>query len=123
MKIKRTIMKGLVLLLALVLVALVAGGIWFKTNYIKFQDGYITRNLTSVSFTELKNVDVIALDQLTALEEVDARGCREYELMEALVKRHPGVKLHYTVCLDGVEYPQDATEVTLTKLTEEAKPV
>lgn len=119
MKTKRIILTILVVLLALVMAALILGGLWFRDHYVKIQGGYISRDMTSVTVTDLKNVDVIAMDQLTGLEEVDARGCREYKLLEALRKRHPGVKIRYTVELDGVEYPQDAEEVKLSKLTEE----
>ena len=123
MKIKRTLLRILVVLLALILAALILGGLWFKQNYIKVQNTYISKDLTSVTVTALSNVDVIAMDQMGALEEVDARGCRDYKLLYTLQKRHPGLKIRYTVCLDGVEYPQDATEVKLTKLTEEELPL
>ena len=119
MKTKRILLRILVVLLALVMIGLILGGLWFRKTYIKIQGDYIPKNLTSVTVTDLEAVDIIAMDQMTALEEVDARGCRDYKLLNALQKRHPGVKITYTVCLDGVEYPQDATEVTLTKLTED----
>ena len=119
MKTKRILLRILVVLLALVMIGLILGGLWFRKTYIKIQGDYIPKNLTAVTVTDLEAVDIIAMDQMTALEEVDARGCRDYKLLNALQKRHPGVKITYTVCLDGVEYPQDATEVTLTKLTED----
>ena len=116
---KRKVMKVVVVLLALVLVVLAAGGVWFKVTHVKVQETHVEKDLTSITLTSLTQVDVIAMDQMTALEEVDARGCRDYELLAALQERHPGCVVRYTVCLDGVEYPQDATEVTLTSLSEE----
>ena len=123
MKTKRILMTIVVELLALILVGLAAAGIWFKANYIRLQDQFIPRDQSIVSVTSLRNVDVIAMDKLTSLTKVDARGCREYDLLEALQKRRPEVDVQYTVCLDGVEYPQDATEVKLTSLKEEDFPL
>ena len=116
---KRTGMKIVVTVLALVLVALIAGGVWFKMTHITVQQTSVAKDMTSLTITSLTEEDILALDSMTALEVINAQGCRDYEQLMALQKRHPGCTIHYTVCLDGTEYPEDSTEVTLTKLTEE----
>ena len=116
---KRTVMKIVVAVLALVIVALAAGGVWYKTTHITVQESSVSKELTSLTITSLTEEDVLAMDALTALEEINAQGCRDYDQLLALGKRHPGCEIHYTVCLDGVEYPEDATEITLTALTQE----
>lgn len=116
---KRKVMKLVVTVLALVLVVLAAGGVWYKMTHVIVQETAVAKDLTSLTITSLTNEDVIALDAMTALEVVNAEGCRDYEQLMALQRRHPGCDIHYTVCLDGVEYPEDSAEVTLAALTAE----
>lgn len=116
---KRKVMIIVVAVLAVILVALTAGGIWFKTTHVTMQEEYVPKNITSITLTSLSGEDVIAMDEMTALEEINAQGIRDYELLLKLQSRHPGCDVHYTVCLDGQEYPEDSREITLTALTAE----
>jgi len=116
---KRKVMKCIVAVLAVILVVLAAGGIWFRKSMVSVQEEYVPRNAATITLTSLTPEDVLALDEMTALEEIHAQGIRDYELLMQLQSRHPGCRVRYTVCLDGQEYPEDTREVTLTALTEE----
>ncbi len=116
---KRKVMKIVVAVLAVILAALAAGGIWYQSSHITVQEEAVAKNVTSLTITSLTNEDILALDEMTALEEINAQGCTDYALLTALQKRHPGCEVHYTVTLNGQAYPEDAQEVTLTALAEE----
>ena len=115
---KRKVMKIIVAVLAVILMALTAGGIWFRKSMISVQDTFVRRDTTSITITTLSGEDMIILDKLTFLEEIHAQGVRDYAQLQKLQFRHPGCDVHYTVCLDGQEYPEDTREVSLTALTE-----
>ncbi len=75
-----------------------------------------TRNLTVASLTE---ADVKHLDYLTELETVDARGCRDYAALMALMERRPEVEVSYTVALGGEEYGQGVTRLAVENMAQE----
>ncbi len=116
---KRKIMKVVVAVLGVILVGLTAGGFWYRDNHVAVREQEVPENLTSLTITSLTAEDVEDLDEMTALKEVDARGCRDYDQLLELQKRHENCQVQYTVLLSGQEYPQDAGAVTLTSLTEE----
>lgn len=116
---KRKVMIIVVMLLAVLLVVLTVGGIRFKMARVSICGEHISKDATTLTVTGLTGEDVIAMDQLPLLEEINAQGVRDYELLQKLQSRHPGCDVHYTVCLDGQEYPEDTREVTLTALKEE----
>ena len=113
----------LVVVLALVLAGLVGGFIWYRANHVTVQEEHVPKYITSITLTSLTRSDITALDQMPTLEEINAQGVRDYELLTELKYRRPGCRVHYTVALDGQEYPEDTTEITLNTLAEQELPL
>ena len=86
---------------------------------VPFQGGYIANDSTTLTTDALSHEDVAVLDYLEALEMVDARGCTDYAALTALIQRRPELDVRYTVTIDGVDYPQDATTLKLERFTAE----
>lgn len=118
METKRKKMKILVAVLAVVLVALAAGGIWFKMTHSIVQREIHQKDTTALTVTSLTKRDVNAMVAMPALREVNANGCRDYDFLMELQARKPGCAVHYTVLIDGTEYPENTTKLTLRSLTE-----
>ena len=109
----------LVVVLALILAGLAGGFIWYRHNHVTVQEVQMPKYVTTITLTSLTQADLIALDKMPTLEEINAQGVRDYELLTELKYRRPGCKIHYTVGLDGQEFPEDTTEITLSSLKEQ----
>lgn len=119
METKRKRMKILVTVLAVVLVGLVAGGIWFRMTHSIIQEEVHQRDSSTLTVTSLTREDVRAITAMPELREVYAYGCRDYDLLLELQAAKPGCAVRYTVPIGGTDYPQDTTEITLRSLTVE----
>ena len=86
---------------------------------VPFQNHTYPDDTTTLKVTALSEKDLDALAHFSALQEVDAAGCRDYEALGLLRERYPHLQVRYTVTIGGREYPQDAAAVTADQLTEE----
>ena len=86
---------------------------------IPFQNSAYPDDTTSLAVRSLSEQDLKMLSYFKELKEVDAAGCRDYELLRELKERYPEVTVTYTVSIGGMEYPQDATAVVCNDLTDE----
>jgi len=86
---------------------------------VPFQNTAYANDTTSLSVQTLSDKDLETLAYFADLQQVDASGCREYEMLKKLKEQYPNVVLHYTVEIDGREYNQDASAVEVAELTDE----
>ena len=68
---------------------------------------------TALTLRQLSGEDLRMLGYLDSLETLDARGCREYELLLELKNSRPELELLYDVELGGKTYPGDVRELEL----------
>lgn len=86
---------------------------------VPFQESYYAEDTQKLTLTSLTEEEVEVLDYLPELEVVDAVGCTDYDQLLALQARHSECQVLYTVSVDGQDYPQDSTKLTVTDLTAE----
>lgn len=86
---------------------------------VPFQGGTQSSDSRQLTITSLTDGDLDALAYFTDLQTVDARGCTDYAQLTALQAQHPELAVLYTVTIDGQEYAQDTTSLTVSSLTEE----
>ena len=72
-------------------------------------------SVDTVVVENLTREDCSRLQHLPNLRNLDARGCREYALLEEIRKEWPNLWVQYTVAVAGVEYPTDTRELYLTE--------
>ena len=81
---------------------------------VPFQGGKVASDARSIRITTLTEADCDILCQyFPALEQVDAEGCADYDLLEALQQRLPEVTLSYTVNLGGAAAAPDSEALAL----------
>ena len=81
---------------------------------VPFQGGKVASDARSIRITTLTEADCDILCQyFPALEQVDAEGCTDYDLLEALQQRLPEVTLSYTVNLGGAAAAPDTEALAL----------
>jgi len=80
---------------------------------IPFQGQFLSTQAETLTFTSLTEEEVDLLDYLPNLLFIDARGCREFALLDRLQQRHPGCHIIYSVPLFGREWDFRETELTL----------
>lgn len=85
---------------------------------VPFQDTHYPENTTEITVQTLSDGDVIRLDYLKQLQTVDAQGCTDYAQIKLLQKRRPGVKVQYTVVIDGKSYTEETRSIYVERLTE-----
>lgn len=86
---------------------------------IPFQGEFWPEGTRELAITTLTDEDVAQLDYFTQLKKVDARGCVDYTQLIALEERRPELDIQYTVAIDGRDYFQNATAVTIANFTRE----
>lgn len=86
---------------------------------IPFQNSAYPDDTTSLSVRSLSDDDLNVLNYFENLADVDAVGCRDYEQLCKLKEQNPDIRLSYMVSIGGKEYPQDASSVICTDLTDE----
>lgn len=70
---------------------------------------------SSVVITSLTEEELERMQYLPELTHVDASGCRDYALLQALQERFPQCTLRYEVELQGVAYDPDTEELSLNQ--------
>lgn len=96
----------------------------------KLPDCAVQWNVPLSSGTYSEETDVLTLSVLTetdveliryfkSLKTVEAEGCRDYSQLELLQSRYPELDVHYSVAVNGDNYPLDTTMLVLTDLTDE----
>lgn len=85
---------------------------------IPVQDKFYPMDAEQVAVTALTDDDLEAMDFLKSLKTVDATGCTDYDLLLQLQERRPELEIRYSVQIGGQDYPQDATRLELTGITE-----
>lgn len=93
---------------------------------VPFQGGYVDNTLSIVSVDTLSEEDFSALQYLPNLKQINAGGCRDYDVLAALAQQRPDLLISYSVSLSGREYYDNCTSMTLTdpdidELTEKLK--
>lgn len=86
---------------------------------VPFQGSSYPENTTSLSISSISDREMEQLCYLPELETINAKACKDYEQLLKLQEMYPDVKVLYTVTVDGTDYSQDATEVTVSHLTDE----
>lgn len=84
---------------------------------VPFQGQRYAKDTRSLKITDITDEEITLLSYFPNLETVSAEGCRNYVQLQKLQSDCPNVKVTYTVSIDGREYDQDATDVTITNLT------
>lgn len=64
--------------------------------------------------TKLTEEDLSALIHFPYLRHLDAKGCRNYSLLQKIQQTYPNIWVEYTVQIAGTEYPADTTALALT---------
>jgi len=86
---------------------------------VPFQNTAYADDTTAITISSLSDADLEMLEYLPALTAINAEACRDYAHLEVLRQRFPDIKVSYFVTIDGKEYPQNATSITVTALTDE----
>lgn len=80
---------------------------------VPFGDDRHDDTAKEVVVTSLTEDDLDNLRYLTNLETVDARGCRDYRVLQLLSQSFPDLTVMYTVSVGGQELRENATEVQI----------
>ena len=111
--------KNTKILLAAVLTLVLAAGLYMKLNY-RIWNGLLLRQDAEVIDMKGKAFedDPALLAEFTQLRTLDAKGCRDYEKLAAVMEAYPELKVIYTVAIDGTEYLNNAQKITVSAMTE-----
>lgn len=71
-----------------------------------------------MKITSITDDEIDMLRYMQLLEEIDATGSDDYAQLMKIRRYYPDIRLLYRVPVDGVEYDQDVTMVTVSSLTE-----
>lgn len=83
---------------------------------VPFQDGKKSSDIAELRISGLTQADIdVMKGYFTELRTVDASGCRDYAMLEALQAQLPDVEVQYSVFLGGKEYAPDTEELILYK--------
>lgn len=85
---------------------------------LPFQGKYYPDDTRSLAVSSITQEELPLLTYLPQLEVIDANGCQNFDHIAMLVQAYPDVRVLYHVTVDGQTLDQDATEVTLTHLTD-----
>lgn len=80
---------------------------------VPFQGGIQSSDVTSLTVTALEEADLAMVKYFTNLTKVDATGCTDYAVLEALKTQYPQLEVSYQVALGGISVDPDVTELTL----------
>lgn len=90
---------------------------------VPFQGGYYPSDTATLVVKSLSDGDVDRLDYLTGLQKVNAVGCRDYDQLLELQRRHPDCQVFYDVELGKERFNESAREVTITGLRQDDIPL
>ena len=85
---------------------------------VPFQGSAISSQSTELTLSGLTEADMDSLVYFPKLEKINAAGCENYGLLTQLQEMYPGLAVHYTVTIDGTAYPESATELTVTSISD-----
>ena len=85
---------------------------------VPFQGNVYPQDTQKLTVSELKESDLKILGYFENLKTVDARGCREYKLLQQMQKTYPELSIQYQVTLAGRDYVQDAASIRADGMTE-----
>lgn len=80
---------------------------------VPFQGQKLSNDTTSLTLTQLTEEDIARMDYFPALTHVDATGCDDYALIEALIAHRPQVQVAYQVRLGNLICEPDTTALLL----------
>lgn len=81
---------------------------------VPFQGGSYSNDVTALKITSLTEADIDQMETyFPDLQRVDASGCDDYAMLEALQQRLPGVEVDYGVRLGGKSVSPDTAELSL----------
>ena len=82
---------------------------------IPFQGGFLPDDTEEITITSLTDTDVAVLAAyLPGLSKVQAEGCTDYAQLMALRAAFPQADVSYSVSVNGLSWPMDTAEMTLT---------
>lgn len=85
---------------------------------VPFQNRRYPEDTEQITVTGLTREDIISIAHLPKLKTLHAAGCRDYGVIQEIQTRFPNLEVLYTVPVDGTEYPQDTTSLTISRLTD-----
>lgn len=85
---------------------------------VPFQERSYPEDTEQITVTSLSREDIVSIAHLPKLKTLHAAGCRDYSVIQEIQTRFPELEVLYTVPVDGTEYPQDATSLTISGLTD-----
>lgn len=86
---------------------------------VPFQDSFYPDDTRELTVDNLGSEDIEIIRYFPALQKIDAVGCTDFALLMELIDTYPELEILYCVPIDGQEYPQDASEITITSLSDE----
>ncbi len=84
---------------------------------VPFQGSRSPQESSALTVSDLTEEDVQMLSYFPKLQQLRAQDCRDYDLLEALIRENPQLEVLCSVTLDGTTYDQDATSVVLNGCT------
>ena len=72
----------------------------------------------SLAVNSLTAEELALLAYLPKLEVIDANGCSDFSVIQSIREAYPQIRVLFHVTVDGKNYDQDATEVTLSALSD-----
>lgn len=80
---------------------------------VPFGGGYHDNTSVEVAAVSVTSEDLDRLKYLENLETLDARGCRDYDVLLTLKQTHPELEVMYTVNLGGEELRENTTAAAI----------
>lgn len=80
---------------------------------IPFQAGYVSEDTQELTVSTLSVQDFESFSYLPSLKRIDATACGDYDALMALKAAYPALDVHYTVAIQGIDYPEDTVSLTL----------
>lgn len=84
---------------------------------VPFQGNSIPSQITALSVFSLTEADLLQLEYMPNLQQINANGCTDYELLLRLKSTYPALDVRYTVRIGSLEVANDATSISLEEGT------
>lgn len=86
---------------------------------VPFQGNAYPDETDSLTVKDLTAQDAALLNYFPKLKQLNAAGCRDYDLLMQIQEQHPDLELRYTVDIGGKTYDQDTAAITCGTLSDE----
>lgn len=86
---------------------------------VPFQEGRYPQDTASLTVTQLSSEDAAMLQYLPKLSTLQAQDCRDYDVLESVIRQNPQLEVLCSVTLAGTDYDQNAEEIVLHGCTQE----